>query len=319
MDAGIFMATGRCITEEEGHPNGKDIRTGMEVVYHLGAPCTDNDLLVQSLLKNRAMLAREGIVVPTPGRYRALVRDASRSLKGMPATPDMQEALLDAIIDEPEVDRLILSDPRFVCINRLVVQGPQIWPMIERQTDALRALWPERAIEFFIGIRNPATLIPALFKASRFSDFAEFTENMQPAVLAWSEMIRRLRNAHPDAHIVVWCNEDTPLIWGEVLREMAGVGDDSPLEGVDDLVQGIMQPAGFARMQTYLSENPPRDDVQRRRIVAAFLERYAKDEAIEETLDLPGWTEDLIEQMSTSYEDDIDVIDALQNVTMIQP
>jgi len=291
----------------------------MQVVYHLGAPCTDNDLLLQSLLKSRSALAQDRILVPTPGRYRALIRDAAMSLKGMPATEDMQEALLDAIIDEPEVDRLILSDPRFICLNRLVVQGPQIWPMIERQTDALRALWPGEEIEFFIGIRNPATLIPALFTASRFSDFAEFTENMQPRVLAWSEMVRRLRNAQPDTHIVVWCNEDTPLIWGEVLREMAGVASDTQLAGQDDLLQSIMQPAGFARMQDYLAQTPPADEAQRRRVVAAFLERYAKEDEIEETLDLPGWTEELVEQMSASYEDDIDVIAGIRDVTLLTP
>jgi hypothetical protein len=291
----------------------------MQVVYHLGAPCTDGDLLIQSLLKNRAALARDGTVVPPPGRYRAVVRDTGRALKGRPATHDVQEALLDAILDEPDVDRLVLSDPRFICINRLVVQGAQIWPMIDRQATQLRALFPEAEVEFFIGMRDPATLIPALFRASRFSDFAEFTENMQPHAVAWSEMLRRLRLAHPDCPVYVWCNEDTPLIWGEVLREMAGTGGDTALDGLDDLVETIMEPAGFKRMQQYLSDTPPETEMQRRRIVGAFLERYARDDAIEEVLDLPGWSGDLIEDMSAAYEEDIDVIRRIPGVVFLGP
>jgi len=291
----------------------------MQVVYHLGAPCTDGDLLIKSLLKSRATLAKSNTIVPPPGRYRSVLRDASRSLKGMPASAEMQDALLDAIVDEPEVDRLILSDPRFICINRLVVQGPQIWPMVERQTSNLRAMWPEAETEFFFGIRNPATLIPALFKASRFTDFEEFSQNIQPNALAWSEMVRRLRNTHPECQIVTWCNEDTPLIWGEILREMAGVASDMALEGQDDLARSIMKPAGFARMERYLEQHPQASDTQRRKVIAAFLDPYVKDSAVEETLDLPGWSDELITQMTQSYEDDLEVIANIRDVTFLEP
>jgi hypothetical protein len=171
----------------------------MQVVFHLGAPCTDEDLLLQTLLANRDTLWAEGIAVPPPGRYRAVVRDTARTLKGRRASKEVQDALLDAIVDDSAgIDRLILSDPRFICINRLVIQGPQIWPMIDRQTSQLRALFPDDAVEFFIGMRDPAAHVPQLFKTSRFSDFSEFTGNMQVHAIAWSEMLRRLTAAHPD-------------------------------------------------------------------------------------------------------------------------
>ena len=44
-----------------------------------------------------------------------------------------------------------------------------------------------------------------------------------------------------------------------------------------------------------MAENPPQSEIQRRRILGAFLDRYAIDTEIEEELDLPGWTPDLIE------------------------
>lgn len=291
----------------------------MQVVFHLGAPCTDGDLLVKSLLKNRAGLAEGGVIIPPPGRYRPVIRDTSRALKGRPANPDVQEALLDAIVDEAQINRLVLSDPRFICINRLVIQGAQIWPMIGRQTTNLRALFPEAQVEFFIGMRDPATLIPALFAASRFSDFEEFIENMQPHAVAWSEMLRRLRTEQPDAPVTVWCNEDTPLLWGQIMREMADVPYDSELTGADDLVQTIMEKSGFRRMQQYLSENATTSEMQRRRIVGAFLDRYAIDGEIEEELDLPGWTDDLITEMSQAYEDDMAEVARIPGVTFLTP
>lgn len=291
----------------------------MQVVYHIGAPGTDDDLLIGSLMKNRAALARHHIIVPPPSRYRTVLRDTGKALEGRIADDEVQDALVDAIVDEPEVDRLILSDPRFICINRLVIQGPQIWPMIDRKAAQLRGLFPRAAVEFFIGMRDPATLIPELYKTSRISDFEEFTAKMQPHAVAWSEMLRRLRNALPDCPVTVWCNEDTPLLWGEILREMAAVGADMPLDGQNDLVETIMEPEGFSRLKTYLHDTLPETEMQRRRIVAAFLDRYAREDAIEEVLDLPGWTEDLIADLTDSYERDMDVIARLPGVTLLAP
>ena len=57
----------------------------MRIVYHLGAHCTDEERLVRCLLKNRATLADQGIVVPAPTRYRKLLRDTAVQLKGQPA------------------------------------------------------------------------------------------------------------------------------------------------------------------------------------------------------------------------------------------
>ncbi len=291
----------------------------MQVVFHLGAPCTDEGRLIKSLLKNRDALARQGIQVPPPSRYQGVIRDASRALKGAPASEDIQDALLDAILDETPHDRLILSNPRFICINRLVVQGAQIWPAIDREVMKLKNLFPDAATELFIGMRDPATLIPALFKSSRFGDFEEFTENMQPHAVSWSEMLTRLVQAHPDIAVTVWNNEDTPLIWGEVLRELAGCGPELPLDGVDDLLKTIMDPAGFARFQTYLADHPVDTEVQRRRIAAAFLDKFALEDEIEEDLDVPGWTEALIEQMSDAYEADMDEVLRLPGVTYLTP
>jgi hypothetical protein len=292
----------------------------MQVVFHLGAPCTDDDLLLQTLIRNRDVLWNEGVAVPPPGRFRAVVRDTARTLKGRPASPEVQDALLDAIVDDASsIDRLILSDPRFVCINRLVIQGPQIWPMIDRQTTQLRALFPNDAVEFFIGMRDPATHVPQLFKTSRFSDYGEFTENMQVHAVAWSEMLRRLTMAHPDCPVTVWCNEDTPLIWGELLHDIAAVGPEVPLEGKDVLVEQIMEPSGFKRMQEYLRQKPPETEAQRRRVVTAFLGRYAVDDRIEEVVSAPGWSEEFMDDLSAAYDADMAVIAEIPGVTLITP
>ena len=291
----------------------------MQVVFHMGAPCTDDDQLIRSLLKNRDTLAKQGIAVPTPALYRDVLKDMMRALDGAPAPEELQRNILEAARIPDGTERVIFSDPRMVSINRRVVIGAQIWPMIDRIARGLRNLFPTARVEFMLGMRDPATLIPALFKSSRFRQFEEFTEDMQPHALAWSEMLARMRAAVPDSPISVWCNEDTPLIWGEVMGELAGCDALTPLEGVDDLIEDLMDPAGFRRMQGYLSENPPENEMLRRRVVAAFLDKYALDDALEEELDTPGWSPEMLDDMTASYEEDIDSLSHIPGVTLITP
>ncbi len=58
---------------------------------------------------------------------------------------------------------------------------------------------------------------------------------------------------------------------------------------------------------------------QRRRVIGAFLDKYAIEDEIVEELDLPGWSDELVEQMTEIYEADIDHIADIPGVRMILP
>ena len=289
----------------------------MQVVFHMGAPCTDDDRLIRSLLKNREPLAKQGIAVPTPALYRDVLKDTLRALDGAPAPAELQRNILTSAKIPEGTERIIFSDPRMVSINRLVVIGAQIWPMIDRVSRSLRNLFPTAEVEFMLGMRDPATLIPALFRGSRFRQFQEFTEDMQPHALAWSEMLARMRVAVPDCPVSAWCNEDTPLIWPAVLREVADVDQLVPMQGGYDVIQTIMSPEGFKRMQTYIETHPPQTEVQHRRVMAAFLDKYALEDELDVEIDLPGWSDDMVEELSARYEEDVYDIDRMSGVTLI--
>ena len=137
--------------------------------------------------------------------------------------------------------------------------------------------------------------------------------------MRWSEMITRVRAAIPDIPITVWCNEDTPLIWGQILREMAGVEATEHLIGEHALLREIMSREGFKRFETYLTENPGMTEIQKRRVITAFLDKFAQEDAIEEELDLPGWTEELIDELSDLYDEDVYTIGRIPGVTLITP
>jgi hypothetical protein len=72
-------------------------------------------------------------------------------------------------------------------------------------------------------------------------------------------------------------------------------------------------------MQSYLASHPPQNAAQRRRIVSAFLDKFALAEQINMEVDMPGWTEELLSEISTAYDLDVARMMAMPGVTVLTP
>ncbi len=291
----------------------------MEIVFHIGANCTDEDRLLRSLLRNVDVLAKDGVRVPGPGKYRRLIRETIQGLKGAPPPPGSRDVLLDAILDDERAERLVMSNSNFICIPNRIFENGAFYTLAEPKLHGLRGLFPDDQIDLHLAIRNPATFIPETFGASKFDDLTTFMRGMHPSEVRWSDLVRRMRQLVPDARLTVWCNEDTPLIWGRLMRAIAGVLPSLPLVGTYDLLQTIMAPEGMTRMQAYMTKNPPPTQQHELKIIMAFLDKYAIEDLLEEELDLPGFTQDLVEDLTSQYDADVDEIAAMPDITFIQP
>ena len=291
----------------------------MQIVYHIGANCTDDDRLLKSILKNADNLAQQGIKVPGPGKYRRLIRETIQALDGKPPAPDSREILLDAILDDEQCNRLVLSHAQFMCVHSRVFENGTFYALAQEKLEGLANLFPDDEIELFLGIRNPATFLPALFSDSRPDDFAHFMHGVDPAQVRWSELVARIRHIMPKASLTVWCNEDTPLIWAQLIRELSGVDPLTRITGGFDLLSSIISPEGMKRFVTYLKAHPPQTEMQKRRIIAAFLEKFAMEGEVEQEVDLPGWTEETLQHLTALYEEDINRIAHIPGVNFIDP
>ncbi|MFM7443120.1 MAG: hypothetical protein ACKO2N_04295, partial [Tabrizicola sp.] len=161
----------------------------MRIVYHLGAHCTDDDRLVRCLLKNRALLAEQGIVVPSPTRYRKLLRDTISQLRGAAASEETEALILDQIMDEASADRLILSWTGFLGFPAYAIKdglyahgGEKLW--------AFTQIFPDIEAEFCLAIRNPATYLPDLRKRSLLKGHEDPIQGLDPFSLRWSEAVQ---------------------------------------------------------------------------------------------------------------------------------
>lgn len=291
----------------------------MQLVFHTGAHFTEEDRLMKCLLRNKEMFRSHGVAVPGPGSYRKLMRQTLEAMSQHDAAPNARAVLLDAILDDENADRMLLSNAHFFGTAQIAVRNGRLYPKAAERMNHLASIFHGDEIELFMAVRNPATFLPACFKRSQHETFATFMGGADPRSVQWSDTFLRLRSAVPEVPLTVWCNEDLPLLWGQIVREIGGLQHGDPITGAFDLLRNIMSRQGMARFAAYIERRPNLSEGQTRRIVGAFLNKYALDEKIDEEIDLPGWTTNLVNEMTELYDDDVAAIGRIPGVRLIMP
>lgn len=290
----------------------------MRIVYHLGVHCTDDDRLIRCLLKNRATLADQGIAIPSPTRYRKLLRDAAKQLRGARASLESSAIIMDQIIDEPTAERVVLSWTSFLNFPAYAVSDG-LYGQGGARLYGFTQIFPDMEAEFHMAIRNPASFLPDLRQRMMSKGYQDVLQDVDPRTLLWSDTIRSIKMANPGVPMTIWCDEDAPLIWQEVLQAISGHDPETRLEDDEELLADLMIPEGLTRYKTYCTQHPPQSVSQRRRIVTAFLEKFGQTEKLNAEAAAPGWSEDLTEELTQAYWRDVDRIARMPGVTMIEP
>lgn len=291
----------------------------MQVAVHLGAHVTDGERLIKSLAQDQGRLSDRGVLVPPAGTYRKALREAVQAYVGGQTLEGAGQSFLDQIPHSDAAGRVVLSNPAFLSTASRAFEGGQLYSLTETKIAALVQLFGASHLELFLATRNPATFVPALWAQSKAPNVAAFLNGLPAEEIRWSELVSRIRAEAPDVALTVWANEDTPLIWGPILRRLAGVGPDEAMTGEHDLLATIMSDEGMARFRDYLGNHPPEDEGQMSRVVAAFLGKFAVEEEIEEEVEAPGWSADLVEALTDAYEVDLARIAAIDGVTVLTP
>ncbi len=291
----------------------------MQLVLHAGAHFTEEERLLRCLLRNTEDFSRRGVAVPGPGKYRVLLKETMAALQDAPPSPDARDILFDVILDDDNADRVILSHMFLFGAPLASVRDGMIYESAPHRMALLADLFKHDEIELFLAIRNPGTFLPALFGKAPQKDMNAFLRGADPFDIKWSDTLIAIRNAAPSVNITVWCFEDMPLIWAQIIREMAGLEHGEKIIGGFDLLSDIMSKEGMQRFRTYLKAHPTMTEMQKRRVISAFLDKFAIEDEIEEELDAPGWTEADIDTITELYEEDLHVVSRIPGVTFLAP
>ncbi|TNJ41756.1 hypothetical protein [Phaeobacter sp. B1627] len=291
----------------------------MQVIIHAGAHGTEEDRLMKTLLRNKEGYLARGTSVPGPAKYRSLLKDCMAASKTDTPSEDSRDLLWDAILEDENADRVVLSNPHFFGSQRDALEGQRLYPEAEERMLALKALFPHDDLQLFMAIRSPVGFLPKLLEKAGTGRRTTVLQVTNPQDLRWSALFARLRAAVPDVPITTWCYEDTPLIWSQVLRTFGNIEDGSKVMGGLDMLATIMSREGMRRLRHYLHDHPGMTEAQKGRVYTAFLDKFALDDEIEEELDIPGWTPQFIEETEEAYDEDVCQLGQMPGVTLLTP
>ena len=289
----------------------------MEIALHLGVHLTDDGRLLRCLVKNRDALFADRIEVPGPGRYReTLIRMAGAAAEGTLA-PDAGKHFLDDVLDSDETRRLVLSEPNVLSWKSAAVRATGLYPAAASRLAGLRAAFADHEVTLYLALRNPASLLPALLPHLKPHAVAALGA-VRPQALRWLPFVANLRQAWPEAAITLWCDEDTPFVWHRLLSHIAGHSPDLQLAHTYDWFDQIMVEGGAQKLERYLTTTPPVDEAHRQRVITAFLDKFYDPEKTDIEVTVPGWTADTVDLITELYEEDIDALSSLSDVTLLQ-
>ena len=292
----------------------------MHIVFHVGVHHTDERRLFKSLHANSDTLAAHGMLVPEQEQYRPVLSDTLQKLRGNLASAELQDAVLDAILEDAEGDRVLFSNDNFACMPGAIFMNGKFYARLAKRASWLRNVFPDFQVSIAMALRDPATLVPATYQNLKDAPpFPDWMNELNLGALSWLKVVEEMRAEMPDTPFILWCNEDTPLIWPEVMQAVSAHPAGLSLQETDLLMREIMTESGYERMRTYLQSHPPKSIEQRRRVATAFLDKFAKPEAMVEEIDLEGWSEGIMDTLSEQYETEVDVIAQMPGVQFILP
>lgn len=291
----------------------------MRMVFHIGVHGTDDDRLLKTLQGNQEWLLDNGTEIVPPSRHAGLFEQALMPLKGGPASVEMEEVILDALLTTDDPQRVIFSTPTFMGAVGRIVGRDGLYPQIGNRVASLANLFPKYDSEFFAAIRNPATLLSDMLPKFTTGDYEELMQGRHPLELRWRDAALRLVQAAQGRRVVIWCHEDVPLIWPEVIRLIGDMSPEAPLKGGLLYMDQLLDREGKAKLRDRISSRDHLTISDRRAICAQMLKEHATQDALDQKIDLPGWTQDLVDEVTENYYRDVAEIAALPGVEFILP
>ncbi len=291
----------------------------MEIALHLGAHLTDDNQLRKCLQTNADMLRREGIIVPPARQYLDLIKDAANHITSGTGAPEAFRHLRDAIGAPDDARRLVFSGPSLLARLPDVLDDVQFYPKAARRVAALRKIFEGHDVEIFFAIRNPASFIPAFMSSQRIQQKGLETSQIPVEQLRWSTLLQQIIDTWPEAKLTVWCDEDTPFLWHQLLREISGHEPDTEFEGSFDWFDTVMVEGAADKLAQYFNDAPPVDEDHRQHVIAAFLDKFCDDQKLEIDLTVTDWDEARVDILTELYEQDTESLSALPGLRLLQP
>jgi hypothetical protein len=98
---------------------------------------------------------------------------------------------------------------------------------------------------------------------------------------------------------------------------VSGHSAGTVLEDSDDVLAQIMPAEGLARLNSYLKSHPPGSPALRRKVVTAFLDKFATPDRTEVEVEMPDWLPETVSRLTEDYDRDVGRLAAMPGVQFL--
>lgn len=287
----------------------------IQYTIQLGTAFDAGQQLIWSLVKE-PWITQENIYVHRPRFYRSHLSRLAAQADGAQAGPqDLQEMFH---LDQTPPDQ----DLHFV-LNMTEPMQPEPhfyadgkwFDELGNRAARLRAVLSPAPVQFMLCLRNPAMLLSDALTSGDYPTYVSAQPN--PFTLGWADVLRDLRAHVPDAPITVWCAEESPLTWGQILSSFGTTANKLTLDARTHMARSLMNDEGGKRLTDYLRQHPDLTDDLRARVISIFIEKFTPPENLEADVVIPGWSEDKQIRMDALYAADLEQVAKIDGVTFI--
>jgi hypothetical protein len=276
--------------------------------------------VVNSVSASARAFSRFDVFAPNPNAYRPKISAMLSKLDGLPPIADEEDALLADIMEDNTAQHLLMINEEWASSNNGVFSDGGLYSALTENVSRITELFSRHDVRLSMAIRNPAYLLNAAYNSPNPPKSLEWLfKRHDPTALNWQDPVLALRKALPEMPLLMWCEEDAPLIWPRVIRAFGALDQGSPVRGGLSAVTDALQPEGMARFRTFLRNHPPKDAWQFERIVLAFLDKYADESIMKQVCNIPGWTNETVGKLSQRYHDDVTLLSKTDGITFILP
>jgi hypothetical protein len=213
---------------------------------------------------------------------------------------------------------LFLSEPTLIGSGGGLLASEGFLPQgYERPTWIRQSLQQHVDLTFFLGLRNPASFAVAVLNELGERDLAKVAPGLDPFSMCWSTVIARLREANPDTPMEIWMREEIPYVWPQLMHLAAGLEHPVLTEGIADGVAGFLRPDIAANLEVLLERYNNYEPDFLAKVFEKFAHKYATRDIAVDVIDVPGWTGQMVAELSEAYLQDIQQVAAIDGVTML--
>jgi len=280
---------------------------------HFSIPFYAGDQLIRSLREIAPKMRKTGVSIPDPKDYRDVFGRKMRGAEGGVFMP-LEAERMSEVLDE-SAELLILSFNDFMAPAAEVFSGGVIYADAHHRIEYLRNLFPNREMTLFFSAANPGAVMAAMLNSGAMdSDRAEKLAQIRPL---WSELSERIDTFHPDLPVILWANEDTPVTWPAVLREVLDLPENSAVPGGLHMAGAVLDGRAREELGVKIRKTLPKSELQMMNLLSDFLWDHVDRSRTEFEVDHTGWDQEVIDDFALIYEQDLDSCLDFEQVTLI--